>query len=212
MARPTDALALPWERIRQPVAKRGFDLLVSAVGLLCSAPLWVLIALAIKLEDWGPVFYSQTRMGRRGRIFRLLKFRSMVRDAERLTGAVWAEANDSRATRVGNFLRATALDELPQLLCILKGDMSFVGPRPERPEFVQRFRQEIAGYSKRFLVPPGLTGVAQIYGQYDSSPRHKLRYDLLYIKTQSFRLDLKLIALSFWITFRGKWEARGRKF
>ena len=203
---------LPIRRLPSFLAKRTFDILLSGLGLVLSAPLWALISLAIKLEDWDGVFYGQTRMGRGGRIFRVLKFRSMVRDAERETGAVWAAPNDGRVTRVGRILRATALDELPQLLNIFRGDMSFVGPRPERPELVSKFRQEIAGYDRRFAVQPGLTGLAQIYGQYDSRPRNKLRYDLLYIKNQSLWLDLKLIALSFWITFRGKWEYRGKKF
>ena len=132
--------------------------------------------------------------------------------AEEETGAVWAAENDGRVTRVGRVLRATALDELPQLLNIFKGDMSFVGPRPERPELVERFQREVPDYDQRFAVRPGLTGPAQIYGQYGSHPRDKLRYDLLYIKNQSLWLDLKLIALSFWITLRGKWEDRGRKF
>lgn len=193
-------------------AKRPFDLLVSGLGLVASAPLWALIALAIKLEDGGPVFYGQERVGKGGKVFRVQKFRSMVLDAERESGPVWAAENDNRVTRVGQFLRATALDELPQLVNISRGEMSLVGPRPERPELVRHFRQEIPGYGRRFLVQPGLTGLAQIYGQYDSHPRKKLRYDLLYIKKQSFWLDVKLIALSFLITVRGKWESRGKKF
>lgn len=195
-----------------PALKRGFDLLVSALGLVGSAPLWALIAVAIKAEDRGPIFYRQVRVGHRGKLFSVLKFRSMVPDAERESGAVWAAVNDGRTTRVGRVLRATAMDELPQLLNIFKGDMSFVGPRPERPELILRFRQEVPGYDRRFLVQPGLTGIAQIYGRYNSSPRHKLRYDVLYIRRQSFWLDLKLIALSIWITVRGKWEYRGKKF
>ncbi len=194
------------------LAKSALDLTLSGVGLLLSAPLWAIIAAAIKLEDGGSVFYRQKRVGKNGRIFQVLKFRTMVMDAERHSGPMWALENDRRVTRVGGILRSTALDELPQLLNILRGDMSFVGPRPERPEFVYRFRGGIEGYDKRFQVRPGLTGLAQIYGQYDTYPRDKLRYDLLYVKNQSVWLDLKLIALSFWITFRGKWEHRGRKF
>jgi len=204
--------ALPRRPLFARLGKRVFDLVVSGLGLIASAPLWVVISLAIKLEDGEGVFYGQTRMGKARRVFRLLKFRSMVRNAEAESGPVWAAESDERVTRVGRLLRATALDELPQLLNIFKGDMSFVGPRPERPELVAKFRQEIAGYDRRFAVRPGLTGLAQIYGQYDTHPRDKLRYDLLYIKNQSLWLDLKLIALSFWITFRGKWEYRGRKF
>ena len=191
--------------------KRGLDIVVSALGLLGSAPLWALIGIAIKLEDGGPVFYRQTRVGHRGRIFSVVKFRSMVQDAEGTTGPVWAAENDSRVTVVGRVLRATAMDELPQLLNILRGDMSFVGPRPERPELVARFQREIPGYERRFLAPPGLTGLAQICGKYDSRPRQKLRYDVLYIKRQGFCLDARLIGLSVWITLRGRWESRGKK-
>ena len=188
------------------------DVLLSGVGLLLSSPVWLLVAAAIKLEDGGPVFYGQARAAQGGGTFRVLKFRSMVPDAEHRTGAVWASASDPRVTRIGRLLRATALDELPQLLSIFRGDMSFVGPRPERPEFVQDFEKRIPRYRERFDARPGLTGLAQIYGQYDSPPRRKLRYDLLYIRRQSVWLDVRLIALSFWITSRGRWEHRGRKF
>lgn len=136
----------------------------------------------------------------------------MIADAERVTGAVLSSVNDPRITPVGRFLRATALDELPQLINILRGDMSFVGPRPERPEFVERFRRSIPGYDRRLAERPGLTGLAQVYGRYESKPHHKLRYDLLYIRRCSVPLDLKLIALSFWITFRGRWQHAGAKF
>ena len=202
----------PVQRARVPALKRGLDMLLSALGLVGSAPLCALVAVAIKAEDRGPIFYRQVRVGYKGKLFSVLKFRSMVPDAERESGAVWAAVNDRRTTRVGRVLRATAMDELPQLLNIFKGDMSFVGPRPERPELILRFRQEVPGYDRRFLVQPGLTGLAQIYGRYDSSPRYKLRYDVLYIMRQSIWLDLKLIALSIWITVRGRWEHRGKKF
>jgi lipopolysaccharide/colanic/teichoic acid biosynthesis glycosyltransferase/glycosyltransferase involved in cell wall biosynthesis len=191
--------------------KRGFDLFLSGFGLLLGAPLWVVIGLLIKLEDWGPIFYSQERVGLRGRVFRLYKFRSMMADAERFVGAVWADTADRRITSMGRILRATALDELPQLWNIFKGDMSVVGPRPERPEFVRQFCAMIAGYEKRSLVRPGLTGLAQVFGKYDSPPRQKLRYDLLYVKRRSVWLDVRLIVVSFWITFRGKWQDRGKK-
>ena len=193
------------------IFKRIFDIFLASIGLILSLPLWIIISIAIKLEDGGPIFYSQERVGKDGKIFRILKFRSMVPDAEKNTGAVWASENDPRITKVGRILRATAMDELPQLLSILKGDMSFVGPRPERPELVEEFTKKFPDFKKRFVVKPGLTGIAQIYGQYDTPPQHKLKYDLLYIKKQSFLLDLKLIFLSFYITLRGKWEHRGKK-
>ncbi len=190
--------------------KRIFDIFFSGIGLIASLPLWLLIAAAIKLEDGGPVFYSQERVGKGGRVFKVYKFRSMIPDAEKRTGAVWASENDHRVTRVGRVLRATAMDELPQLWSIFKGDMSFVGPRPERPELVEEFTREIPGFMERFQVQPGLTGVAQVYGKYDTPPRHKLRYDLFYIENQSFPLDVQLILFSFLITFMGKWEDRGK--
>jgi lipopolysaccharide/colanic/teichoic acid biosynthesis glycosyltransferase len=191
--------------------KRLFDIALSGVGLVVSSPFWLLFSLLVKGEDRGPVFYGQTRVGRGGRTFRVLKFRSMVVDAEKATGAVWASQNDPRVTRVGRLLRATAMDELPQLWNIFKGDMSFVGPRAERPELVEEFARSIRNYRSRFGVRPGLTGIAQVYGQYDTPARKKLKYDRLYIKNASLLLDLKLIALSFLITFTGKWEHRGKK-
>lgn len=191
--------------------KRLFDICLSSIGILGSSPLWILFPLAIWLEDRGPIFYLQERVGKDGRIFNALKFRSMIPDAEKHTGAIWASENDPRVTKVGKVLRATAMDELPQLWNIFKGDMSFVGPRSERPELVEKFAQKIKNYHNRFLVKPGLTGLAQVYGRYDTLPQHKLKYDLLYIKKQSFFLDLKLIFISFWITFRGKWESREKK-
>ncbi|MBI5025651.1 MAG: sugar transferase [Nitrospirae bacterium] len=191
--------------------KRTFDLTLSLFGIILSSPLWLLSSLAVKLEDRGPIFYSQERVGKNGRVFKALKFRSMVHDAEKHTGAVWASENDPRVTKGGRILRATAMDELPQLLNILKGEMSFVGPRAERPKLVEEFAQRINNYHHRLLIKPGLTGMAQVYGKYDTPPNQKLRYDILYIKNQSFWLDIKLILLSFWITFKGKWESRERK-
>jgi len=166
--------------------KRLFDIFLSSIGLIFSSPLWLIFSLAIKLEDRGPIFYAQDRVGKNGMIFKALKFRSMIHDAEKHTGAVWASENDPRVTNVGRILRATAMDELPQLWNIFKGDMSFVGPRSERPELVEQFSKKIKNYRSRFSVPPGLTGLAQVYGRYDTPPQHKLKYELLYIKKQSF--------------------------
>lgn len=200
------------------VLKRAIDVLLSGIGLLLSMPLWLLIALAIKLDDGGPVFYGQDRVGRGGRRFKVLKFRSMVIDAER-AGALQAKTNDPRVTRVGRVLRATAMDELPQLISIFRGDMSFVGPRALRPGEIEvhgdgtpEALEDVPGFERRCVVIPGLTGVAQIYAPRDIPRRQKFRYDLLYIRKQSVALDIRLIMLSFWITFRGTWEARGRKF
>ncbi|MGH7829651.1 MAG: sugar transferase [Candidatus Binatia bacterium] len=203
---------IPYPLVPEYSLKRAFDFILACMGLVLSLPLWLIIALAIKMEDGGPLFYRQERVGKGGKKFTLMKFRSMVPDAERQTGPVWAFQNDPRVTGVGHWLRVTAMDELPQLWNILRGDISFVGPRAERPKFVEQFRQEIANYDLRHTVQPGLTGLAQIYGSYDSDPKEKFRYECLYIKKQCFLLDLKLILLSFWITFRGKWQDRGKKF
>ena len=198
--------------------KRVFDASLAGVGLLVSVPFWCVIPLAIKLEDGGSVFFPQARVGLNGRVFDALKFRSMRPNAEALTGPVQAAENDPRVTRVGRVLRATAMDELPQLWNILRGDMSFVGPRPLRPGEVEVRGDgqlvalaEIPGYQERHSVRPGLTGLTQVYAPRDISRTSKFRLDLLYLKRASFWLDLKLILLSFWITGRGAWEARDRK-
>ena len=202
----------------RPALKRPFDVALSGLGLLGSLPLWALIAAAIKLEDGGPVFYGQERVGRGGRRFRSWKFRSMVADADRRFGALQAREDDPRVTRTGRLLRATAMDELPQLWNILVGDMSFVGPRALRPEEIEVGGdgtpvplQAIPGYEARHRVTPGLTGIAQIYAPRDIPRRQKFKLDQLYVGKQSFWLDLRLIALSFWITVRARWEHRGRK-
>ena len=199
--------------------KRLFDICLSSVGIIGSSPLWFVFSLAIRLEDRGPVFYTQERVGKNGKTFKALEFRSMIKDAEKGAGPVQATENDPRVTKVGRILRATAMDELPQLVNILKGDMSFVGPRALRPEerevhgnpIILRI-EDIPGYKERLTVRPGLTGLAQVYLPTDAPRRRKFRYDLLYIKNHSSLLDLKLIFLSFWITFRGKWESREKKF
>jgi len=200
-------------------AKRALDVTLAGLGLVASAPIWAVIALLIKVEDGGPIFYGQERSGLNGRPFRVRKFRSMIPDAEAATGAIQATEHDPRVTRVGRLLRATAMDELPQLWNIFRGDMSFTGPRALRPGEVEvlggdrvELLEEVPGFARRASVRPGLTGVAQIYAARDITRRHKFRYDLLYVRRQSLWLDLRLIALSFWITFRGTWESRERKF
>ena len=197
--------------------KRLFDCGLAAIGLMASAPVWGLIAIAIKLEDGGPVFFGQERVGLNGRVFLALKFRSMVPNAEARTGPVQASEADPRVTAAGRLLRATAMDELPQLWNILVGDMSFVGPRPLRPGEVEVrgngglvALHEIPGYAERHRVRPGLTGLTQVYAPRDVSRTSKFRLDRLYLKRAGFCLDLKLILLSFWITGRAEWEARQR--
>jgi len=199
--------------------KRALDVALSGTGLLLSAPLWPVIAAAIKIDSPGPIFYGQSRVGEGGRHFNVLKFRSMIADAERGSGPLQAGVDDPRITRVGRVMRATAMDELPQLWNIFRGDMSFVGPRALRPEEIEVDGRggsvaldAIPGFVERCTVPPGLTGIAQIYAPRDVSRRQKFRFDLLYIQRQSLRLDICLILLSFWITMRGTWEAREKKF
>lgn len=200
-------------------AKRIFDIALSGLGLFASMPVWAVIAAAVKLEDGGEIFFRQDRVGQGGRVFEVLKFRSMIPNAEASVGARQAAHRDPRITRVGQILRATAMDELPQLLSIFKGDMSFVGPRALRPGEIEvrgdgreEALENVPGFRLRCTVLPGLTGIAQIYAARDIPRRQKFRYDRIYIRRQSFGLDLRLVLLSFWITFRGSWEVRGRKY
>jgi len=201
------------------VLKRAFDAALAGTGLILSAPLWAVFAAAIKLEDGGPVFFRQERVGLGGRPFAALKFRSMRPDAEASTGAIQASERDPRVTRVGRFMRATAMDELPQLWNILRGDMSFVGPRALRPGEIETGAggrlerlEDVPGFEHRIRVRPGLTGLAQVYAPRDVPRRHKFKYDRIYVERRSWRLDLQLILLSFWISVLGTWEARGRKY
>jgi lipopolysaccharide/colanic/teichoic acid biosynthesis glycosyltransferase len=201
------------------MGKRALDVLLSSLGLFASSPLWLAIAAAIKAEDGGPVFSSQERVGLGGRPFRALKFRSMRPDAEALTGAVQATAADARVTRIGRLMRATAMDELPQLWNIMRGDMSFVGPRALRPGEIEAEGdgrlvrlEDVPGFEERIVVRPGLTGIAQVYARRDIPRRQKFRYDRLYVRRRSWLLDVRLILLSFWISVHGTWEARGRKY
>jgi len=199
-------------------AKRLFDILMSLVGLGLSLPLWPFVLLAIYLDDRGPVFFVQERCGKGGRMFRIVKFRTMR--GIRKEGAphdVINLPNDPRVTRAGRFLRATALDELPVLVNILKGDMSFVGPKPlpfrieDTDRACYQNISQVPGYELRSQVRPGLTGMAQVYAPKHIDYRTKFEYDGLYLEKMSFWLDLKLILMSFWITFRGKWEHKGSK-
>jgi lipopolysaccharide/colanic/teichoic acid biosynthesis glycosyltransferase len=210
------AVTIPVKPI--PFAKRALDVLLSGTGLLLSAPLWGVLAAIIKLEDGGPVFFGQDRVGEGGRVFRALKFRSMIPDAEAKVGALQASLHDPRITTIGRVMRATAMDELPQLWNIFRGDMTLVGPRALRPGEIEATgpgahvaMEDIPGYVERHTVRPGLTGIAQIFAPRDVPRRHKFKFDRIYIRNQSFWLDLRLIVLSFWITFRGKWEHRGGK-
>ena len=183
-------------RVEQTI-KRGTDIVCAAAGLVLTAPIMLLVAIAVKATSRGTVFYHQPRVGVRGRVFVVHKFRSMRENAEQNTGAVWAAPNDSRVTGIGQTLRKTRLDELPQLWNVLRGDMSLVGPRPERPEFVSSLTEQIPFYGQRHTVRPGLTGWAQVrytYGASREDALEKLQYDLFYIKHMSFALDLFVLA------------------
>jgi Undecaprenyl-phosphate glucose phosphotransferase len=181
------------------LVKRSMDMVLSSVGLALMAVLLPLVALAIWLEDRGPVFYTQERMGLDGRLFRMLKFRSMRVDAEEKTGATWAKEDDPRKTRVGSILRRTSIDELPQLVNVFTGDMSLVGPRPERPEFVREFKERFPQYMLRHRVRAGITGWAQVHGwRGNTSLSKRIEYDLYYIENWTLGLDVKIL----WLTLR----------
>lgn len=187
--------------IFQRIMKRLVDIILSSVALLIFLIPMIIVAIAIKIEDGGPVFFTQKRMTRYGREFEIYKFRSMIVDAEKYAGAVLATENDPRITKVGKVIRATRLDEIPQILNILKGDMSVVGPRPERKVIAEKFIEEIPEFYYRLKVKGGLTGYAQIYGKYNTSAYDKLRMDLMYIENYSILLDIKLILMTIRILF-----------
>ncbi|MDZ7725183.1 MAG: sugar transferase [candidate division KSB1 bacterium] len=193
----------PWEKR----IKRLIDILFSFTGLILLSPVLILFALLIKIDSKGPVFFTQERVGRKGKIFSVYKFRSMIRDAEKYTGPVWADENDPRITRMGRFMRKTRIDEFPQLINVLKGDMSLVGPRPERPFFVEQLKKEYPFYSRRLRVKPGVTGWAQVKGKYDTTieaVKEKLEFDLYYIDNISLRLDLRIMVYTIIVMLKFK--------
>ena len=203
---------------REPFLKRSLDVMLSAVMIIICLPVLLSIAFAIKIEDRGPIFYRQERWGKSGKRFKAYKFRTMIPNSDQDFGIKQAIEDDPRITRVGRILRAMGLDELPQLFNIFLGEMSFVGPRSlavgeivkdEKGSVVKY--EDMPGFSERQRVRPGLTGLATIYIPKDASPHRKFRYDRIYIQKQSLWLDIRLILLSFWISFRGKWETRGKK-
>lgn len=195
----TDSPLDGWSRF----IKRAFDFVFALVAFVVFAPVMLLIALLIRLEDGGPIFYRQTRMGLDGVPFEMVKFRSMSVDAEKVTGAVWADKTDARRTRIGTFIRAWSLDELPQLVNVLRGEMSLVGPRPERPHFVEQFRSEYPHYMLRHKVRAGMTGWAQVHGwRGNTSMRIRIEHDLYYIQNWSLMLDVKILVLTVRHGFR----------
>jgi len=192
----------PWYEI----LKQLVDVIASIIGLIITSPLILFCMIVIKLESKGPIFYLQERVGKNKNIFKILKFRTMKIDAETTSGPTLATEDDPRVTRLGKFLRRTHLDELPQFYNVLAGQMSLVGPRPERPFFVEQYEKNIVAYEMRTFVKPGITGLAQVHGRYDSSVENKLRYDLVYINNMSPLLDIKIIILTVksLLTFRDK--------
>jgi len=187
--------------------KRLLDLTFTAIGLFITAPILLFSALLIKLTSKGPILYKQHRVGRKGEVFEIYKLRTMVRDAEKDTGAVWAKENDPRITSLGRLLRKTRIDEIPQFINVLKGEMSIVGPRPERPEMVRDFKKLIGDYEKRLNINPGITGIAQIYHKYDESlidVKKKVKYDLLYSRKMSASTDLAILAQTCLVVLTGK--------
>ena len=193
--------------IQQRFAKRLIDLAVSLFVIVPLFPVWLIVSLAIKIESRGPVLYRQERVGQNGNVFMINKFRSMVQEAETMTGPIWAKQEDPRITNVGQFLRRFRLDEVPQFINVLIGDMSVVGPRPERPYFVQKLMEEFPYYYRRHRIRTGITGWAQIKHSYDSSladVRQKLKYDFFYIENTSFSLDLLIMLRTVLVMISGK--------
>ena len=187
----------------QQLAKRAMDVVLSSFALVVLSPLLSLLALAVRLTSGGPVLYRQTRLGQRGEPFQILKFRSMASDAEQATGPIWAVRDDPRCTSLGRFMRRWSLDELPQLFNVLAGDMSLVGPRPERGVFVEQFRKQIPDYSQRHWVQAGMTGWAQVHGwRGDTSLRHRVQCDLYYVANWSLGLDLQILLMTLWSGLR----------
>lgn len=187
--------------------KRIIDIVVSLILLIVSSPAWLITIVAIKIDSEGPILFKQERMGKDGKLFNVLKFRSMIKDAEKYSGPVWSQKNDPRVTRVGKIIRKLRIDEIPQMFNVLKGEMSLVGPRPERPYFVEKLSKEIPYYKRRLKVRPGITGWAQVKHKYDESiedVKIKLRYDLFYIENMSIRMDFKILLRTVFVVLFGK--------
>lgn len=188
------------------IAKRTMDILTASVALILLSPLCIIVALLIKLTSKGPIFYTQVRSGKDGKPFNIYKFRTMRVDAEKETGPVWAKLKDNRITPLGQFLRKSRIDEIPQFINVLQGDMSVIGPRPERPMFVEKLQSQVIDYSKRLAVKPGITGLAQVYHRYDENitdVRKKVKYDVLYIKKMCFWTDLRIMVRTCGVILTG---------
>ncbi len=213
LARTTQLVGVPLidinlniETFYSRILKRVFDVFLSLIGIMICLPMWFIIGLIIKLDSHGSIFYFQSRSGRKGELFNIIKFRSMVHNAESNTGPIWSKLDDSRITRFGKILRRVHLDETPQLINILKGDMSIVGPRPERPFFVNKLKETYPFYSRRLKLRPGVTGWAQINQPFDTNVKdvhQKLKFDFFYIENLSLRLDFHIIFRTAWVILRG---------
>jgi exopolysaccharide biosynthesis polyprenyl glycosylphosphotransferase len=184
------------------VYQRIMDVCLTLMGLIIGIPLMIIFGIAIALETPGAIFYTQERVGQKGKLFRIYKLRSMVTNAEK-DGAQWAQKNDCRITKVGNFIRKTRIDEIPQLFNVLKGDMSIIGPRPERPMFTVEFNEIIPGFRNRLQVKPGLTGWAQVNGGYEITPKEKWELDMYYIENRSVQMDLVIILRTVRVVLTG---------
>ena len=184
------------------IFSRGLDLVIVLIILFLTAPVMLLCCILIKLEDRGPIFYTQERLGKDEKRFPVYKLRSMRTDAEKF-GMQWAEKKDPRVTKIGRFIRLTRIDELPQLLNILKGDMKLIGPRPERPELTYQFEAETPGFIKRLAIKPGVTGWAQVNGGYEITPSEKVKLDLYYMENRTFWLDIKIIFKTIKVVLTG---------
>ncbi len=184
------------------IYRRIIDIMIGVLGLVIGLPIMIIFGVLIRLETPGPIFYVQERVGKGGKCFKLYKLRSMVVDAEE-NGAQWAEKNDNRVTKVGRFIRKTRIDEIPQFYNILKGDMSIIGPRPERPLFTLEFSEDMPNFLERLKVKPGLTGWAQVNGGYEITPKEKLALDMYYIDNMSVKLDFIIILKTIKVIFTG---------
>ena len=200
-------MVMSFVRRTYSLAKRMLDILGSSIALIILFPIGLGIALLIKLTSKGPIFYKQERVGKDGDVFEMIKFRTMHVDAEKHTGPVWASAKDSRLNPLGAILRKTHLDEVPQFINVLRGEMSIIGPRPERPFFVEQFKNQITDYEKRLCVKPGITGLAQVWHRYDETiedVKKKIKYDLLYIKRLCLWTDMRIVFRTFRVVLTGE--------
>jgi len=189
------------------LAKRAFDVVVSILAVIFLSPLFLITAILVKITSKGPIIYTQVRVGKDGELFKIFKFRTMRVDAEKETGAVWAVQNDNRLTPIGGFLRRAHIDEIPQFFNVLRGEMSVIGPRPERPVFVEKLKKDIPDYEKRLAVKPGITGLAQVWHRYDETiedVKKKIKYDLLYIKKICLWTDLRIMLRTVRVIFTGE--------